>query len=46
MCLDASRSAPADLSPIDGTLVGRFARPTEVLAAEKRWLKRCWLESP
>ncbi len=33
----------ADLSPVDGPLLGPYPRRCEALAAEQRWLERHWL---
>ena len=33
----------ADLSPVGGPILGPFARRTDALAAEYRWLKANWL---
>ena len=33
----------ADLSPVDGPILGPFDRRTEALDAERRWLERHWL---
>jgi hypothetical protein len=33
----------ADLSPVAGPRLGPFARRTETLAAEQRWLEAHWL---
>jgi hypothetical protein len=33
----------ADLSPVAGPRIGPFARRTEALAAEQRWLEVHWL---
>jgi hypothetical protein len=36
----------ADLSPVDGPLLGPFATRTEALAAEVSWLHANWLVPP
>ncbi len=33
----------ADLSPVDGPLLGPFATRSEALAAERQWLETYWL---
>ena len=33
----------ADLGPVDGPILGPFARRSEALAAESRWLEEHWL---
>ena len=33
----------ADLSPVDGPVLGPFALRSEALAAEVEWLRRHWL---
>jgi len=33
----------ADLSPVDGPVLGPFARRSEALSAEVEWLQRNWL---
>ena len=33
----------ADLSPVNGPLLGPFDRRTEALAAEQQWLEAHWL---
>ena len=40
---DASGRWLADLSPVDGPLLGPFALRSEALAAEVAWLERHWL---
>jgi len=34
----------ADLSPVDGPLLGPFSRRSEALEAEARWLSAHWLQ--
>ena len=36
----------ADLSPVDGPLLGPFEFQTDALAAEVDWLRRHWLLKP
>ena len=36
----------ADLSPVDGPLLGPFEFRTEALAAEVDWLRKHWLLKP
>lgn len=36
----------ADLSPVQGPRLGPFARRSEALAAEMKWLDRNWLNPP
>jgi hypothetical protein len=33
----------ADLTPVDGPVLGPFGRRSEALAAERDWLERHWL---
>jgi len=33
----------ADLSPVDGPILGPFARRSQALEAERRWLEDHWL---
>ena len=42
---DARGRWRADLSPVGGPLLGPFARRSDALAAEARWLDRHWLEA-
>jgi hypothetical protein len=36
----------ADLSPVDGPVLGPFGKRSEALAAEVAWLQRNWLVPP
>ncbi len=36
----------ADLSPVDGPMLGPFPQRSEALAAEQTWLEDNWLMSP
>ncbi|QDU96241.1 hypothetical protein Pla8534_40600 [Lignipirellula cremea] len=36
----------ADLSPVNGPLLGPFAQRSEALAAERNWLEKIWLVLP
>lgn len=40
---DAAGQWTADLSPVDGPVLGPFAHRTEALAAEQAWLNARWL---
>jgi hypothetical protein len=40
---DGSGRWLADLSPVDGPLLGPFQRRSQALAAEQHWLERNWL---
>ena len=40
---DAAGQWTADLSPVDGPVIGPFAHRTEALAAEQAWLNARWL---
>ncbi len=34
----------ANMSPVDGPLLGPFARRSDALKAERQWLERHWLK--
>ncbi len=34
----------ADMSPVDGPLLGPFAQRSDALKAERQWLERHWLK--
>jgi hypothetical protein len=36
----------ADLSPVDGPMLGPFPQRSQALAAEQAWLEAHWLTSP
>lgn len=36
----------ADLSPVQGPVLGPFDRRSDALAAERRWLELNWLNQP
>ena len=39
----AGGSWVADMSPVDGPMLGPFALRSQALAAERRWLEKHWL---
>ena len=43
---DARGQWHADLSPVQGPVLGPFSRRSDALAAERRWLEANWLTRP